>query len=239
VRRCASLVMAPVLPQLVHCSSLRGGARVAASRLKEQCRERPARWLLGHRRSTHARGELSLLVPCDSELEGRWRHRSSISKRKRPSASPAADRRLLRDEMQQTAGRAHYRRPRGERACHVGLRVPESLPPSEQRNGHPPAVQGYGVAPHDVASRPQRLEHHQLIPELPPAGSGGVADAPIESNVSDVAGFDGVEDWVGEPPEGRYSRDRAKPEFWRGRWRLFGTGLIVVLLVLVIILLSR
>jgi hypothetical protein len=54
-----------------------------------------------------------------------------------------------------------------------------------------------------------------------------------------VAGFDGVEDWVGEPPEGRYSRDRAKPEFWRGRWRLFGTGLIVVLLVLVIILLSR
>jgi hypothetical protein len=67
-----------------------------------------------------------------------------------------------------------------------------------------------------------------------------VADAPIESNVSDVAGFDGVEDWVGEPPEGRYSRDRAKqPEFWRGRWRLFGTGLIVVLLVLVIILLSR
>jgi hypothetical protein len=83
-----------------------------------------------------------------------------------------ADRRLLRDEMQQTAGRAHYRLPRGERACHVGLRVPESLPPSEQRNGHPPAVQGYGVAPHDVASRPQRLEHHQLIPELPPAGSG-------------------------------------------------------------------
>jgi hypothetical protein len=66
-----------------------------------------------------------------------------------------------------------------------------------------------------------------------------VADAPIESNVSDVAGFDGVEDWVGEPPEGRYSRDRAKPEFWRGRWRLLGTGLIVVLLVLVIILLSR
>jgi hypothetical protein len=147
-------------------------SRTAPLRLKEQCRERPARWLLGHRRSTHARGELSLLVPCDSELEGRWRHRSSISKRKRPSASPAADRRLLRDEMQQTAGRAHYRLPRGERACHVGLRVPESLPPSEQRNGHRPAVQGYGVAPHDVASRPQRLEHHQLIPELAPAGSG-------------------------------------------------------------------
>jgi hypothetical protein len=66
-----------------------------------------------------------------------------------------------------------------------------------------------------------------------------VADAPIESNVSDVAGFDGVEDWVGEPPEGRYSRDRAKPEFWRSHWPLSGAGLIVVLLVLIVILLSR
>jgi hypothetical protein len=66
-----------------------------------------------------------------------------------------------------------------------------------------------------------------------------VADARIESNVSEVAGFDDVEDWVGEPPEGRYSRDRAKPEFWRRRWPLSGAGLIVVLLVLLIILLSR
>ena len=23
------------------------------------------------------------------------------------------------------------------------------------------------------------------------------------------------DDWVGEPPEGRYTRDRAKPEYWR------------------------
>jgi hypothetical protein len=142
----------------------------AASRLKEQCRERPGCSVIEGAPTRAASCRCSSL--CDSELEGRWRHRSSISKRKRPSASPAADRRLLRDEMQQTAGRAHYRLPRGERACHVGLRVPESLPPSEQRNGHPPAVHGYGVAPHDVARRPQRLEHHQLIPELPPTGSG-------------------------------------------------------------------
>jgi hypothetical protein len=55
-----------------------------------------------------------------------------------------------------------------------------------------------------------------------------------------MAGFDGAEDWVGEPPEGRYSRDRAKqPEFWRGRWPLSRAGLIVVLLVLIVILLSR
>jgi hypothetical protein len=42
-----------------------------------------------------------------------------------------------------------------------------------------------------------------------------VAGAPVESNVSEVAGYDDGEDWVGEPPEGRYSRDRAKPEFWK------------------------
>jgi hypothetical protein len=27
--------------------------------------------------------------------------------------------------------------------------------------------------------------------------------------------WDDEDDWVGEPPEGRHSRDRAKPEFWR------------------------
>ena len=28
--------------------------------------------------------------------------------------------------------------------------------------------------------------------------------------------YDDDDDWVGTPPEGRYTRDRAKPEFW---WR--------------------
>src|SRR5919199_63335 len=27
--------------------------------------------------------------------------------------------------------------------------------------------------------------------------------------------WDDDDDWVGEPPEGRHTRDRAKPEFWR------------------------
>jgi hypothetical protein len=66
-----------------------------------------------------------------------------------------------------------------------------------------------------------------------------VAGAPVESNVSEVAGYDDEEDWVGEPPEGRYSRDRAKPEFWRSHWPLSGAGLIAVLLVLIVSLLSR
>ncbi len=53
-----------------------------------------------------------------------------------------------------------------------------------------------------------------------------------------VAGYDD-DDWVGEPPEGRYSRDRAKPEFWRNRWPLAGVGLILVVALLVIVVLLR
>lgn len=49
------------------------------------------------------------------------------------------------------------------------------------------------------------------------------------------------DDWVGEPPEGRYSRDRAKPEFWRDNWQasVAGVGIVVALLILVIVLLVR
>ena len=34
--------------------------------------------------------------------------------------------------------------------------------------------------------------------------------------ISPVDRFDEDEDWVGTPPEGHYTRDRARPEFW---WR--------------------
>ncbi len=47
------------------------------------------------------------------------------------------------------------------------------------------------------------------------------------------------DDWVGEPPEGRHSRDRAKPEFWRGRWPMAGAGMALLLLILLVILLTR
>jgi len=52
---------------------------------------------------------------------------------------------------------------------------------------------------------------------------------------------DNDEDWVGTPPEGHYTRDRAKPEFW---WRqrpvsYTAVGLAVVIVVLVIIALLR
>jgi hypothetical protein len=50
--------------------------------------------------------------------------------------------------------------------------------------------------------------------------------------------WDDDDDWVGEPPEGRHTRDRAKPEFWRGQ-RPPGVILgafVVVIAVLVIVL---
>ncbi len=45
------------------------------------------------------------------------------------------------------------------------------------------------------------------------------------------------DDWVGEPPEGRYSADRADPSFWRANWpvSLTGVGLVVVLVALVLV----
>jgi hypothetical protein len=50
---------------------------------------------------------------------------------------------------------------------------------------------------------------------------------------------DDEDDWVGEPPEGHYTRDRAKPEFWRnmGPATLAWAGIAVALLILLIVLL--
>src|SRR3954454_5702665 len=46
------------------------------------------------------------------------------------------------------------------------------------------------------------------------------------------------DDWVGEPPEGRYTRDRAKPGFWANQWQplAIGGGVLVVLVIVVLIL---
>jgi hypothetical protein len=52
---------------------------------------------------------------------------------------------------------------------------------------------------------------------------------------------DDEDDWVGTPPEGRYTRDRAKPEFW---WRqkpivpAFAGIFVVVVVVLIVVLLG-
>jgi hypothetical protein len=60
-------------------------------------------------------------------------------------------------------------------------------------------------------------------------------------HTSPVAGYDDDEDWVGTPPEGHYTRDRAKPEFW---WHqrpvsITAAGIAVVIVVLVIVALVR
>jgi hypothetical protein len=53
--------------------------------------------------------------------------------------------------------------------------------------------------------------------------------------------YDDDDDWVGTPPEGRYTRDRAKPEFW---WRqkpivpAFVGIFVVVVVILIVVLLG-
>ena len=44
------------------------------------------------------------------------------------------------------------------------------------------------------------------------------------------------DDWVGEPPEGRHSADRARPEYWRSHVPLSitGVGLGIALIILLI-----
>ena len=49
------------------------------------------------------------------------------------------------------------------------------------------------------------------------------------------------EDWTGEPPEGRHSRDRSKPGFWENQWQagaayaLLGITVIAAILVIVVV----
>ena len=52
--------------------------------------------------------------------------------------------------------------------------------------------------------------------------------------------FDDDDDWVGEPPEGRHSRDRAKPDFWASQRPLSFTAAAVgvVLLILLVVWLA-
>lgn len=51
-----------------------------------------------------------------------------------------------------------------------------------------------------------------------------------------MSGWDD-DDWVGTPPEGRHTRDRAKPEFW---WRqrpvsFVGAAILIALVVVLVV----
>ena len=44
------------------------------------------------------------------------------------------------------------------------------------------------------------------------------------------------DDWVGEPPEGRYTRDRAKPAHWANQWQAAAASSVTVILLIVLLL---
>jgi hypothetical protein len=48
------------------------------------------------------------------------------------------------------------------------------------------------------------------------------------------------DDWVGEPPEGRHARERARPEYWRSvrLTSVTAAGIGLALIVLLIVLLA-
>jgi len=49
--------------------------------------------------------------------------------------------------------------------------------------------------------------------------------------------YDDDDDWVGTPPEGRYTRDRAKPDFWRSQWQaIVATSLLGVVIVIAVVI---
>jgi hypothetical protein len=53
--------------------------------------------------------------------------------------------------------------------------------------------------------------------------------------------YDDDDDWVGTPPEGHYSRDRAKPSFWQEQRRFLTvsgavTGILVIAVILILVL---
>ena len=46
------------------------------------------------------------------------------------------------------------------------------------------------------------------------------------------------DDWVGTPPEGRHSRDRANPGYWNRSWPMAaaaGAGLFLLVVVVIIL----
>jgi len=46
------------------------------------------------------------------------------------------------------------------------------------------------------------------------------------------------DDWVGTPPEGRYTRDRADPGFWQRQWQPAAAGAILFVLVVIVLILA-
>ena len=46
------------------------------------------------------------------------------------------------------------------------------------------------------------------------------------------------DDWVGTPPEGHHSRERANPGFWQNQWQPAAAGAVLLVLILVVLALA-
>ena len=46
------------------------------------------------------------------------------------------------------------------------------------------------------------------------------------------------DDWVGTPPEGHVTRDRARPGFWRNQWQASVAGGVLFILIVIVLLLA-
>jgi hypothetical protein len=50
--------------------------------------------------------------------------------------------------------------------------------------------------------------------------------------------YDDDDDWVGTPPEGHISRDRADPGFWANNWKFTAvSGFVILVLILLAVVL--
>jgi hypothetical protein len=49
------------------------------------------------------------------------------------------------------------------------------------------------------------------------------------------AGKSSEDDWVGEPPEGRITRDRSRPGYWQNQWQAVAARAVLPVLALIAI----
>ena len=73
------------------------------------------------------------------------------------------------------------------------------------------------------------------MPRRYPARGMGNGRARVVSAA--MAGRDD-DDWVGTPPEGRHSRDRADPGFWQNQWQPAAAGAVLFVLILIVLALA-
>jgi len=50
--------------------------------------------------------------------------------------------------------------------------------------------------------------------------------------------MDDDDDWVGEPPEGRHTREQSDPGFWNNQWQAAAAGSVLFVLVVIVLLLA-